>query len=74
MKKAEAERGVRYLCGVWAEEKGLNIEPDELPNFSEFYRWLQDNHPSYLDFRDSVGVRYTVEMWFDEEFRQTWRN
>lgn len=74
MKKDEAEHGIRAMCRDWAQAKGLRAQRDEQPSFSEFYSWVQDNHPSYLDFRDSIGVRETVERWFDDEFRQSWRN
>lgn len=38
-----------------------------------FYSWMDQNHANYLAFRTTTSVRYDVEMWFDQEFKQTWR-
>ena len=74
----EAEKGIRYLCGMWAKERGINVPlgapPMSFhPNFGDFYRWVKDKHSAYLDFKSTMGVEYMVEMWFDKEFKQSWR-
>lgn len=72
MRKAECEKAIRHLCGVWAGERNLSYNPDD-PDFGDFYRWLQSRAPQYLEFRTTEGVRDAVEQWFAQEFRQTWR-
>jgi len=74
MTKADAQKGIRYLCGLWAKERGMIVPPIDQPSFTDFYAWVQSNYPAYLDFRTTTGVQYDVEMWFDQEFKQTWRN
>ncbi|SDJ28488.1 hypothetical protein SAMN04244581_03614 [Paracoccus denitrificans] len=43
------------------------------PSFGDFLRWVRENHPSYLDFRTTGSVSDTVEWWWAQEFKQTWR-
>lgn len=74
MKKDEAERGIRYLCSQWAALVGVTPAPSASPNFGAFYGWVRENHSPYLDFRTTTSVRDDVERWFDQEFKQTWRN
>jgi hypothetical protein len=74
MKKAECEAVIRQLCDQWAGLRGIFKQPEHQPNFSDFYSWMEQNYPRYLDFRTTTSARYDVEMWFDQEFRQTWRN
>lgn len=79
MKKDEAERGIRHLCSIWADERGYHSgiysSPDFHPSFADFKRWIHEKgYSSYLDFRSSTGSEYDAESWFDQEFRQTWRN
>jgi len=74
MTKSEAERAIRHLCHEWAKQRGIKIDPRVLPSFIDFLSWVQDNYPSYLKFRTTTSVRYDVEAWFDQEFKQTWRN
>jgi hypothetical protein len=74
----DAEKGIRYLCGVWANESGISKPVDNPPttfhpSFRDFYRWVQVKHASYLNFKARIGVEYVVEMWFDQEFKQMWR-
>ncbi|KAB2671079.1 hypothetical protein F9K77_14070 [Ochrobactrum sp. LMG 5442] len=72
MKKDEAERAIRYLCHEW--EKTQPQQALEHPSFSDFTSWLSSNgYSHYLDFRSVMGARYDAEMWFDQEFKQTWR-
>ncbi len=74
-KKAECEQAIRYLCTEWAKERGIPHRPDFQPSFSEFTSWLnQKGYGHYLNFRSVAGPLYDAEMWFDQEFGQTWRN
>jgi hypothetical protein len=71
----EAEKGIRYLCGMWAKEVGMSTPSGNPPmsfepNFSDFYSWVQSKHSTYLNFKSHSNVRYMVEMWFDNEFKQ----
>jgi len=75
MTKGEAERAIRYLCGVWAKESGIPLRPTEQPSFSDFKAWLHGNgHGHYLAFKSLAGPDYDAEAWFDHEFGQGWRN
>jgi hypothetical protein len=74
MMKAECEAAIRQLCGQWAEFRGISKQPEHQPSFSDFFSWVEQNYSRYLDFRITTSVRYDVEMWFDQEFKQTWRN
>jgi hypothetical protein len=74
MKKSESEQAIRQLCHVWAQECGIPIGGEQ-PSWGQFKSWLQTKHYShYLNFRSSTSADYVAEMWFDEEFKQTWRN
>ena len=73
MKKDETEGGLRSLCHKWRNEAGHADTPPEQLSFSEFEGWVQQHYPSYLDFRTTTSVLYDAEMWFDQEFKQTWR-
>ena len=74
MKKSECEPAIRQLCGQWAELRGISKRPEHQPSVSDFYSWVEQNYPRYLMFRTTTNVRFDVEMWFDQEFGQTWRN
>ena len=79
MTKPEAEQAIRHLCHVWAQEKGYVGRDynacDFHPSFGEFTLWLDSKgYGHYLTFRSRRGPRADAEDWFDEEFRQTWRN
>ena len=74
MKKDECERAVRYYCGVWSKEVDIPQAHDSDPYFSDFWSWMQTNHPQFLDFRCRGGAMFMVERWFDREFKQTWKN
>jgi len=73
MKKKECEEAIRWLCHEWAKSQGLRGTPDEEPHFEAFYAWVKDNYPRYLRFRTTISVAYDVELWFDQEMKQTWR-
>ena len=74
MTKQESEKAIRYLCSEWAKHRGIQTPPKELPSFSDFYAWVQENHGAYLSFRSTLSVSEQVEAWFDDEFKQGWRN
>ncbi len=75
MKKVEAETAIRHLCGLWGRERGINPGSAIQPSFSDFCSWLDiGGFGHYLHFRSVRGARADAELWFDEEFRQTWRN
>jgi hypothetical protein len=74
MTKDESERAIRGLCHEWAGLTGIPTQTTVVPDFGAFYRWLQDGYPQLLRFRSCMSVRYDVEMWFDDEFKQNWRN
>lgn len=74
LKKGECERAIRHLCHVWRQESGLANTPAGDLSFTRFLSWVQQSYPAYLIFRTSTLTSYDVEMWFDQEFKQTWRN
>lgn len=74
MKKQESEKAIRYLCTEWAKLRGIQIPPIEQPSFYDFYSWVKENHGSILTFRSTLSVSDQVEAWFDDEFKQNWRN
>jgi hypothetical protein len=52
----EAEKGIRYLCGRWAKERGISVPLGNPPmnfhpSFSDFYAWVESNHSAYLNFK-----------------------
>jgi len=73
MKKAESEDHIRALCHVWRKATGQADAPVGDLHFSNFWRWLNEHHPSVADFKSVGGARYIAEMWFDDEFKQGWR-
>lgn len=74
MTKREAEKAIRHLCHKWAELRGIIIAPETAPSFGDFIAWIRENYPDYLRFRSTTGAEYDIEMWFDQEMKQTWRN
>ena len=74
MKKDECEKAIRHLCGEWARDAALTHAELEHPSFSAFKAWLSEKgYSRYLDFRSVAGSDYDAELWFDQEFKQTWR-
>ncbi len=79
MKKAEAENAIRGLCHQWAEECSIRPDPnkgplDFHPSFPRFKTWAYNKgFGCYFKFRSLVGADYDAEIWFDQEFKQTWR-
>jgi len=74
MKKGEAEKAIRQLCHQWARAQGITPDPAVAPSFEAFHSWVRANYSAYLEFRTTTSVSYDVESWFDQEFKQTWRN
>ena len=75
MKKDECEQKIRYLCSKWANERGILMSGEVDPSFQEFLSWMRDNGwYQYLDFRAQGGPLYVAQMWFDQEFKQSWKN
>lgn len=74
MTKSEAERAIRHLCHEWAGLRGIGIDSNNQPSFEDFFSWANDNYSRYMKFRSTTSVRDDVESWFDQEFKQTWRN
>jgi hypothetical protein len=75
MKKTDAEKAIRHLCHEWARVTGLPNPPVEQPSFAKFRSWLNENgYSNYLSFRSSISPLYDAELWFDQEFKQTWRD
>lgn len=77
MKKAEAEKAIRYLCTEWAKEQGIPYASPypKQASFSAFRSWLEaKGYSHYLNFRSVIGPLEDAERWFDQEFKQTWAN
>ena len=72
MQRAEAERAVRYLCHQWRKISENMQTPESELSFLSFHNWLRANHAEYLEFRSKAGPTYDLELWFDQEFKQTW--
>ena len=73
MSVKEAEKGIRYLCGMWAKQREMSAPYGASSDFSDFYSWVQSRHLTYLNFKSHSNVRYMVEMWFGAEFKQRMR-
>ena len=74
-KKPSCEKAIRFLCREWARVRGIPNRPAFQPSFIDFKSWLGENgYSHYLNFRSVAGPLYDAEMWFDQEFGQTWRN
>ncbi|MCW1430853.1 hypothetical protein [Novosphingobium sp. JCM 18896] len=70
MRKAEAEKAVRFLTTKWFKEMGR----PETPHFSDFVSWLRlEGYSHYLDFRSTMGAQEDAESWFDQELRPALR-
>ena len=70
MIKADAEKAVRQMCREWAKERGLGRADYSTASFNDFWQWAHSNYSSYLRFSTTTGVRYDVEMWFEDEMGQ----
>ncbi|QHJ00107.1 hypothetical protein GT347_20260 [Xylophilus rhododendri] len=74
MMKKEAEQAVRSLCHSWQAKFHPDKGSQEI-NVSDFLSWLKQAHPEVFDFRTkSFAPADFVEMWADQEFKQSWRN
>lgn len=74
MKKSDAEREIRALITVWRNQEPQQGMANNQLHCSDFIRWLRANSPGHLNFRTSTSVDYDVDMWFDQELKQAWRN
>jgi hypothetical protein len=79
MTKKEAEQAIRHLCHEWARDQGIRIPPNGdvnfHPSFSAFKQWCEDKHYGhYFRFRSRTDPDSVAEIWFDQEFKQTWHN
>jgi hypothetical protein len=76
MKNAEAKSALPTLIDGWAEATSQPMPPDGTFHygFGDFWTWLQNNHPSYTKFKATPNARWVMEMWFDKEMKQAWRN
>lgn len=73
MKKSDAEPLIRSLCHAWKAECFPAASEQDL-SFSDFARWARERHPMLFEFRSTMGAMHDAQHWFDQEFRQTWRN
>jgi hypothetical protein len=71
--KGESEQAIRHLCHKWRHDCGYARASEGDLSFSQFYSWLEQLYPNYLRFQTTASVRDDIEMWFDQEFKQTWR-
>ena len=72
MKKSECKKVICSLCSVWREETGQSKTPADRLSSVAFFTWLERKYPQYLRFRSPItGVRDDVDLWFDQEFKQT---
>ena len=74
MKKKDAEREIRALINMWRQQGPQREIANGQLHCSDFISWLRANSPGHLKFRSVMRVDYLIEMWFDQELRQTWRN
>jgi hypothetical protein len=73
MKKAEAEKAIRFLSHTWFT--GLPADDKKYPSFYTFRSWLrEEGHGACLEFKSTMGADYDAEMWFDDALAQNWRN
>jgi hypothetical protein len=69
MKKKEAEREIRALMHMWKRSEHPNTPVSQLYS-GEFITWLENNSSGHLRFKSPItGVRYDIDMWFDDEFK-----
>lgn len=75
MKIDEAERAIRSLCRQWiADVYGGELPAGTHPSWSDFKVWLElKGYSHYLEFRSRRGANADAELWFDDEFGQSWR-
>lgn len=74
MKRSDCKKAFPSLCAEWVKDAGLTPEELKHPSFSAFKSWLRARaYDHYLNFRSRAGSDYDAELWFDQEFKQTWR-
>ena len=74
MTRSDAEPRIRYLIPVWRQQEPQQELTNSELSATAFIAWLRQEHPRLLVFRSPVPVTYLIEMWFDQELNQTWRN
>jgi hypothetical protein len=75
MRKDDAKAAFEQMFGDWQREEGIIISSDNHVSFAKFCEWVDKKHYShYFNFRSRAGSRDDVERWFDQYFKQTWRN
>jgi hypothetical protein len=76
MKQAEAKQALSTLIDKWAEATDQPMPPDGQHHYSflQFWSWVENNHRPYTHFRAVPSAQYVMEMWFDREMKQAWRN
>jgi hypothetical protein len=73
VKKEECEQAIRSLCHKWREASGLSATPPGELSFADFIAWVRQGYSQYLSFHTTTSVEYDAELWFDQEFQQSWR-
>lgn len=74
MQKPQAEQEIRYLVSKWRQQEPQRGVSNDQLHCSDFIRWLEDNSPAHLEFKSIPPVHDCIEMWFDQELGQSWRN
>jgi hypothetical protein len=67
------ERLGPFITAWRQQEQQRGRSNDEL-HCSDFINWLRNNSPRHLDFRSRMPVTDMIEIWFDQELGQSWRN
>jgi hypothetical protein len=75
MRKGDAKAAFEQMFSEWQSEEGIMVPLKDNVSFSKFCSWVEKKHYSlYFNFRSVAGSRNDVEKWFDQHFKQTWRN
>lgn len=74
MKKAEAMNALPMLYSLWEDARDKSTFPPGEISSDEFFIWISNNYPRYLNFRTNIGVPAEIEYWYDKETHQTWKN
>ena len=67
MTRQDGETVIRRLVKEWVELRGVTQGLSEVPSFSDFHSWLQQDYSPYLEFRSATSVRADVEHWLEDE-------
>lgn len=79
MKKDDSKNAISHMFSLWENEKGFTpTDKNKIefhPSYREFKTWAENKgYGHYWDFRATGGADYHAEMWFDDYFKQSWRN